>query len=45
VRVIDQERSHWKVKGPVGTSVEFDARTTEMDPDRGVEDVTRAIEQ
>jgi uncharacterized membrane protein len=43
--VIDQERSHWKVKGPVGTSVEFDARTTEMDPDRGVEDVTRAIEQ
>jgi uncharacterized membrane protein len=36
VRVIDQERSHWKVKGPVGTSVEFDARTTEMDPDRGI---------
>src|SRR5215213_921613 len=36
VRVIDQERSHWKVKGPVGANVEFDARTTEMDPDRGI---------
>ena len=36
VRVIDRENSHWKVKGPVGTNVEFDARTTEMDPDRGI---------
>ena len=36
VRVIDQETSHWKVKGPVGTTVEFDARTTEMDPERGI---------
>ena len=36
VRVIDQERSHWKVKGPVGTSVEFDTRTTEMEPDRAI---------
>jgi uncharacterized membrane protein len=36
VRVVDQETSHWKVKGPVGTTVEFDARTTEMDPERGI---------
>ena len=25
VRIIDRETSHWKVKGPLGTSVEFDA--------------------
>jgi uncharacterized membrane protein len=36
VRIIDQETSHWKVKGPLGTSVEFDAKTTEMDPSRGI---------
>jgi uncharacterized membrane protein len=36
VRVVDEETSHWKVKGPVGTTVEFDARTTEMDPERGI---------
>lgn len=36
VRIIDQQTSHWKVKGPLGTSVEFDARTTEMDPERGI---------
>ncbi len=36
VRIIDQETSHWKMKGPLGTSVEFDAKTTEMDPSRGI---------
>jgi uncharacterized membrane protein len=36
VRMTGQDTSHWKVKGPLGKSVEFDARTTEMDPDRGI---------
>jgi uncharacterized membrane protein len=36
VRVMDKERSHWRVKGPLGKTVEFDARTTEMDPSRGI---------
>lgn len=36
VRMTGEDTSHWKVKGPLGKSVEFDARTTEMDPDRGI---------
>ncbi len=36
VRMTGQDRSHWRVKGPLGTSVEFDAKTTEMDPNRGI---------
>ena len=36
VRVVDQETSHWRVKGPLGKTVEFDARTTEMSPERGI---------
>ena len=36
VRMIGRDTSHWRVKGPLGKSVEFDARTTEMDPDRGI---------
>ena len=36
VRMTGQDTSHWKVKGPLGTSVEFDAKTTEMDPNRGI---------
>ena len=36
VRMTGQDTSHWNVKGPLGKSVEFDARTTEMDPDRGI---------
>jgi uncharacterized membrane protein len=36
VRMTGQDTSHWRVKGPLGKSVEFDARTTEMDPSRGV---------
>jgi uncharacterized membrane protein len=36
VRMSDKDTSHWTVKGPLGKSVEFDARTTEMDPNRGI---------
>jgi uncharacterized membrane protein len=36
VRMTGQDTSHWKVKGPLGKSVEFDASTTEMDPNRGI---------
>ena len=36
VRMTGQDTSHWRVKGPLGRSVEFDARTTEMDPSRGI---------
>ena len=31
-----EDTSHWRVKGPLGKSVEFDAKTTEMDPERGI---------
>ncbi len=36
VRVMDQEMSHWRIKGPLGKTVEFDARTVEMSPERGI---------
>ena len=36
VRTTGEEKSHWRVKGPLGKSVEFDAKTTEMDPNRGI---------
>jgi uncharacterized membrane protein len=36
VRMTGQDTSHWRVKGPLGKSVEFEARTTEMDPNRGI---------
>jgi uncharacterized membrane protein len=36
VRMTGQDTSHWRVKGPLDKSVEFDARTTEMDPSRGI---------
>jgi uncharacterized membrane protein len=36
VTVTDQDTSHWQVRGPLGKSVEFDARTTEMNPNRGI---------
>jgi uncharacterized membrane protein len=36
VRMTGQDTSHWTVKGPLGKSVQFDARTTEMDPGRGI---------
>ena len=36
VRMEGQDTSHWRVKGPLGKSVEFDARTTEMVQNRGI---------
>jgi uncharacterized membrane protein len=36
IRMTGEDTSHWKVKGPLGTSVEFDAKTTEMNPEQGV---------
>ena len=36
VRVIGQDTSHWQVKGPLGTNIEYDAETTEMSPERGI---------
>lgn len=36
IRMTGQDTSHWRVKGPLGKSVQFDARTTEMDPGRGI---------
>jgi uncharacterized membrane protein len=36
VRMTGGDTSHWKVKGPLGKSVQFDAKTTEMDPGRGI---------
>ncbi len=36
VRMTGPDSSHWKVKGPLGKSVEFDAQTTEMNPERGI---------
>jgi uncharacterized membrane protein len=36
VRMTGEDTSHWKIKGPLGKSVEFDAKTTEMDPSRGI---------
>ena len=36
VRMTGPDTSHWRVKGPLGKTVEFDARTTEMSPERGI---------
>jgi uncharacterized membrane protein len=36
VSISSQDTSHWRVKGPLGKSVEFDAKTTEMNPNRGI---------
>jgi uncharacterized membrane protein len=36
VRLLDAQTSHWRVKGPLGKSVEFEAKTTEMSPERGI---------
>ncbi|MDQ3841384.1 MAG: SRPBCC family protein [Actinomycetota bacterium] len=30
------DTSHWKVNAPLGTTIEYDARTTEMSPERGI---------
>jgi len=34
IDVLDDQRSHWKVKGPAGRQVEWDARVTEEEPNR-----------
>ena len=36
IRMTGQDTSHWRVKGPLGKSVQFNAKTTKMDPDRGI---------
>jgi uncharacterized membrane protein len=36
VRMTGEDTSHWRVMGPLGKSVAFDAKTTEMDPNRGI---------
>jgi len=36
VRMTGEDTSHWRVKGPLGKSVEYDAKTTGMDPNRGI---------
>ena len=36
VRMTGEDTSHWSVKGPLGKSVWFDAKTTQMDPERGI---------
>jgi uncharacterized membrane protein len=36
VRMSAKDTSYWRVKGPLGKSVGFDAKTTEMNPNRGI---------
>ncbi len=36
VRMTGSNTSHWRVKGPLGKTVEYDARTTEASLDRGI---------
>ncbi len=36
VRMTGEDTSHWRVKGPLGKSVEYDAKTTGMGPNRGI---------
>jgi uncharacterized membrane protein len=36
VTISAKDTGHWRVKGPLGKSVEFDAKTTEMNPNRGI---------
>ncbi len=36
VRMTGQVTSHWRVKGPLGKTVEYDARTTEASLERGI---------
>ena len=36
VTISAKDTSHWRVKGPLGKSVEFDAKTTEMNPNRAI---------
>lgn len=36
IRATGPDTSHWRVKGPLGTTVEYEARTTEMSPTSGI---------
>src|SRR5918995_1257885 len=36
VRMTAKDTSHWRIKGPLSKSVDFDAKTTEMNPNRGI---------
>ena len=36
VRMTGPDTSHWRVKGPLGKTVEYDARTTEASLQRGI---------
>lgn len=36
VHMTGQNTSHWRVKGPLGKTVEYDAETTEATPKRGI---------
>ncbi len=36
VRATGPDTTRWRVKGPLGKTIEYDARTTEMDPTRGI---------
>jgi uncharacterized membrane protein len=36
VRTTGPDTSRWRVKGPLGKTVEYDARTTEASPGRGI---------
>jgi uncharacterized membrane protein len=36
VRMTGPNTSHWRVKGPLGKTVEYDAETTEASVDRGI---------
>src|SRR5215208_1191046 len=36
VRMTGPDTSHWRVEGPLGKTVEFDARTTEASLERGI---------
>jgi uncharacterized membrane protein len=36
IRATGPDTSRWRVKGPLGKTVEYEARTTEMSPTRGI---------
>lgn len=36
VRTTGPDTTHWRIKGPFGASLEFDARTTEKDPNSAI---------
>jgi uncharacterized membrane protein len=36
IRATGPDTSRWRVKGPLGKTIEYDARTTEMSPTQGI---------